>query len=163
MPTYTYSGDPTGSDVDEIRFLIQDTEDGRWILSNEEIGYLIATFKPQNGSNLFVAIQAARSCAAKFAGEPNVSGDGTSIDMEALQTKYERLTVTLTTQFRASLPGAGPDVGGIDLLGYPDPTVAPAAFAIGGNDNPRAGRQDIGAGPIYDPGELWDEQAEPWP
>lgn len=38
--TWSYSGDPSSSTLDEIRFLIQDTNTSDQLLSNEEINYL---------------------------------------------------------------------------------------------------------------------------
>lgn len=40
-PTYTYSGDPSNSDLDEARFLIQDTDMDDPIMNDQEIEYLI--------------------------------------------------------------------------------------------------------------------------
>jgi len=37
---WSYSGDPGASNLDEIRFLIQDTDTNDQLLSNEEINYL---------------------------------------------------------------------------------------------------------------------------
>jgi hypothetical protein len=38
--TWTYSGDPGASTLDEVRFLIQDTDTDDQLLSDEEINYL---------------------------------------------------------------------------------------------------------------------------
>lgn len=42
--TWTYSGNPGASDLDEVRFLIQDTNTNDQLLSNEEINYLLAAY-----------------------------------------------------------------------------------------------------------------------
>jgi hypothetical protein len=42
--TWSYSGNPGASDLDEVRFLIQDTDTNEQLLSNEEINYLIAAY-----------------------------------------------------------------------------------------------------------------------
>lgn len=42
--TWTYSGDPGASALDEVRFLIQDTDQDDQLLSDEEIEYLIDVY-----------------------------------------------------------------------------------------------------------------------
>lgn len=42
--TWSYSGDPGASNLDEIRFLIQDTDTDDQLLSNEEINYLYDSY-----------------------------------------------------------------------------------------------------------------------
>lgn len=42
--TWTYSGNPGASALDEVRFLIQDTNQDDQLLSNEEIEYLIEVY-----------------------------------------------------------------------------------------------------------------------
>jgi hypothetical protein len=42
--TWSYSGDPSDSALDEIRFLIQDTDTTDQLLSNEEITYLYTAY-----------------------------------------------------------------------------------------------------------------------
>ena len=42
--TFSYSGDPGASSLDEVRFLIQDTDSGEPLLTNEEINYLLGVY-----------------------------------------------------------------------------------------------------------------------
>jgi hypothetical protein len=42
--TFTYSGNPGASKLDEVRFLIQDTDAADQLLSNEEINYLLGVY-----------------------------------------------------------------------------------------------------------------------
>lgn len=42
--TWSYSGNPASSALDEIRFLIQDTDTTDQLLSNEEINYLFGVY-----------------------------------------------------------------------------------------------------------------------
>jgi hypothetical protein len=41
---WTYSGNPGASPLDEVRFLIQDTDSTSQLLSNEELNYLLASY-----------------------------------------------------------------------------------------------------------------------
>ena len=42
MPTYTYSGDPSTSPKDAVRFYLHDRGPSNWLFSDEEINYMIA-------------------------------------------------------------------------------------------------------------------------
>jgi hypothetical protein len=42
--TWTYSGNPGASLLDEVRFLIQDTDVDDQLLSNEELNYLLTSY-----------------------------------------------------------------------------------------------------------------------
>lgn len=48
--TWTYSGNPGASTLDEVRFLIQDTDTDDQLLSNEEINYLITAYGDAYGA-----------------------------------------------------------------------------------------------------------------
>ena len=152
--TFTYTGDPSASDVEEVRFNIGDTDSTRPMLSDEEIQHVIDTTIGVNGSLLWVSAQAALRASAKYAGEVNVSGDGVSVDVEALQGKLKDAYTGLMTAYRASLGGAPPDVGGIDAVPVLDGSVAPPAFGVGGSDNYRAGNQHLENTSIYPPADV---------
>ena len=64
--TWTYSGNPGSSLLDEVRFLIQDTDTTEQLLSNEEINYLLAAYDQSAYSAAVAAVvsligQASRS------------------------------------------------------------------------------------------------------
>jgi len=60
--TWTYSGDPSNSSKDAVRFTIGDTDDTDELVSDEEIAYLISI---HNGVGM-AAVGAARAVAAKY-------------------------------------------------------------------------------------------------
>jgi len=60
--TWTYSGNPGASDLDEVRFLIGDTDTNDQQLSDEEITYLLSAF----GSPARAALESARGLLAKY-------------------------------------------------------------------------------------------------
>jgi hypothetical protein len=60
--SWSYSGDPGASDLDEVRFLIGDTDTDDQQLSDEEINYLLTS----TGSVQAAALEAARSLWAKY-------------------------------------------------------------------------------------------------
>jgi len=66
--SWTYSGNPASSALDEVRFLLGDTISTKpYTLSNEEINYAIALYgSPTIGSNLFAAATLSNSILAKL-------------------------------------------------------------------------------------------------
>lgn len=61
--SFSYSGDPSSSLLDEVRFLIQDTDAKDFFISDEEINYLIKN----NGSAIQSSFAACTVLIAKFA------------------------------------------------------------------------------------------------
>lgn len=61
--TWEYSGDPTTSAKDEVRFLIGDTDEADQLVQDEEIDYLVTTF----GDATLSAAYACQALSAKYA------------------------------------------------------------------------------------------------
>lgn len=63
--TWTYSGDPGASLLDEVRFLIQDTDTNDQLLQDEEISYLLTSYGDPYSAAVAAVVsligQAARS------------------------------------------------------------------------------------------------------
>lgn len=140
--TWTYSGDPSAGGIDEIRFLVQDTDSTDPLLSDEEIDYIISTWEPVYGSPLMYASMCAEAIAAKFTREVAYSADGVSVSVEMLQQKYNDLAASLRDQYKQYDIGGGPDVFGVIYSDVPDPTIKPTLWAVAMHDNPRASSQD---------------------
>ena len=63
--TWTYSGNPSSTDRDAVRFLVADTVSSDPLITDEEIAYLLALYtEPPHA-----AVGAARAIAAKFSRE----------------------------------------------------------------------------------------------
>lgn len=60
--TWTYSGDPSSSVRDAVRFTVGDTDETEELVSDEEIDYLLTI---HNGVGM-AAVGAARAIAAKY-------------------------------------------------------------------------------------------------
>ena len=143
--TFTYSGNPSNSPLDEVRFYIQDTNTSDQLLSDEEINYLIAKWYPVYVSFILVAANACDIISSKFAREVTYSADGISVGANELQQKYTLLAKSLRDQYKMEQsPGGAPDVGGIMYGEEFDPSIIPLTWSKGMNDNYRAGRQDFG-------------------
>lgn len=146
--TYSYSGDPSTSDLDEVRFWIQDTDEagnGEWILTDEELKFLIATWFPISESLLLVSATAAEVIATKYTSQISISGDGVSVQLSELQNKYQTLATKLRDQAKAlSASNTGPLLTGLLWDSGRDMTIQPLVFGIGFMDNFEAGRQNYG-------------------
>lgn len=141
---WSYTGSPTSSTKDEIRFLIGDTDTNDQLLTDEEITYLLDTWLDVHGTTLYVASMACETIAAKLTREISYSADGVSVSLSELQAKYDRQAESLRAQHKELLVGGAPDVGGISPYGEPDLGIAPFIFGTGMSDNRLAGRQDYG-------------------
>jgi hypothetical protein len=148
---WTYSGNPSSSVRDEVRFWMQDVDTNLPLMSDTEIDYLINTFEDQYGSAIMVAAIGCEVLSAKFASEVAVSADGVSVGTSELQQKYNMLAESLRDQYKSTTGlDAAPLVGGILFNEAWDSTIKPLMFGIGFMDNYRAGRQHYGD---YAPGE----------
>jgi hypothetical protein len=144
--SWSYSKDPADSDLDAVRFYVQDTDTEDQLLSDEEIEFLITQWNPTYGSLIMVASMAAEALAAKFAREVSYSADGVSVGVNELQQKYDALASSLRDQYKQQVLGGGPDVGGIMYSDQPDQSIRPTIWSIGMHDNVRAGSQSYEQG-----------------
>lgn len=101
---WTYSGDPSKSDLDKIRFVIGDTDLSDKLLNNEEINYIINTY----GMTL-APYKVAESIAAKFSRFVDESVGAVKITYSQRVTHYNELAVRLKLD---SVSAAMPYVGG---------------------------------------------------
>jgi hypothetical protein len=148
---FTYSGDPSSSDLDQVRFLVQDTDPGTPLLSDEEITFLIGKWFPLYDSLTYVAAVCAAAISRRFVSLVNVSADGVSVDVEALAQRFRDLAVELRAEYRREQEvGADIDIENVMVGTTPDPSIRPLRFAVGLHDNWQAGQQDYG-GWTYDP------------
>lgn len=89
--TWTYSGNPSLSGRDAVRFLVGDTEVNDQLLQDEEIDYLTTL----HGTLNHAAAEAAHAIAAKFARLMHRSIGGLSADFSAKYHQYMELAEEL--------------------------------------------------------------------
>lgn len=141
--TFSYSGDPTDSELDSVRFLTGDTDARLPLLSDEEIEWLITIWGDRNV--YYHAAKAAESISAKMSREVSLTADSQSLTLSELQEKYSRLAVSLFHQYQDLLAsGVELHAGGMTAGEHRDVTIAPLAFGTGMHDLPAAGQQDYG-------------------
>lgn len=135
---WTYSGNPSASAKDSVRFLCGDTDNRDQMLSDEEIEFLVARHSSVDHAAAWACRQMASSpCLV------DKSVDGLRISA----SQRAKALVALATRLENSPTGTGWGVfGGGTLISdrrdraaeddYPLP-----AFRIGDGDNPAAGNQ----------------------
>jgi hypothetical protein len=141
---FYYSGDPAASELDELRFLIQDTDPEDVLLTDSELTYMLDKYMPEYESTYYVAALACETLSAKFAREVSYSADGVSVQASELQAKYNDLALSLRDQYKSTRQAGGPDAGGILWDETFDPSIRPLMFATGMHDNYEAGQQEFG-------------------
>lgn len=147
---WSYSGDPSSSDLDSVRFLVGDTDINDQQLQDEEINYLLA----QNGNNVYLsAAAAANAIAAKFARLVDKSVGDLKLNFSQRQAAYATLAKELEVKGaqRVGVPYAGgislsdkdKDQEDTDLV---QPTFKRDQFSFPGNqtENKSRTRDDLG-------------------
>lgn len=112
MPsTWNYSGDPSTSDLDAVRFLIGDTDQTDRLLLDSEINWAIS----QEGSLYAAAARAANAIAAKFSREADKWVGDLKIVASQRSKQYENLAKSLSQ--RGMLSVASASFGGGSVSG----------------------------------------------
>lgn len=148
--TWSYTGDPTTSPRDELRFTLQDTDTGLQLLQDEELDFLINEWMPKYDSLTYVASVAAATISRKFVGIVSVSADGVSVNTADLAQRYRDLALQLRDEYKAAQIGGEVNIDNVLIGQGPDYSIRPLRFGVGLHDNSDAGLQDWG-GWTYDP------------
>ena len=142
--TWSYSGDPSTSVRDEVRFYLQDVLEDRPLLQDEDIDYVASTWADVHDSPVWFAAVCAEIVAGRYAHEVSVSGDGVSVGASELQQKYKTLAEDLREQDK-ELTGKDMSDGLVRVFSTAhDHSLPDTMFGLRGHDNRRAGRQDYG-------------------
>jgi hypothetical protein len=140
--SFSYSGDPSDSDLDAIRFYVQDTDTADALIQDEEIQFLIDTWYPLSNSLIYIAAVTAEVIASKFAREVSSSADGVSVSSDQLQAKYQSLAEQLRDQYTREVSASSGVSFTSDMWDLQhDPSIKPLSFSIGMDDNPLGGAQ----------------------
>ena len=133
--TWTYGGDPTANDRDEVRFLCGDRDSTDELLSDEEIAYLIT----EAGSNTLAAAMACEAIAAEFARDVDTKNGPAS---ESASQRYKQFLARAKSLRSRAFAGAKPVFGGQSISGKKtlaaDADVPQPYFSRGWSDSPGA-------------------------
>lgn len=111
--SWSYSGNPSSSTLDEVRFLIGDTDTTDQLIQNEEITYLLTE---TDGNVYEAAIYAARSIAAKFSREADKKIGDYSISASQRASAFFNLAKQLELSQKKNLVSkVRPYAGGISV------------------------------------------------
>ena len=132
--SFSYSGDPASSPVDQLRFTTQDTDPAFPLLNDEELAWLADQWLPAYGSLTFVASVAAATIARKFTGVVSVSADGVSVNTSELAERYTKMAAGLRAEYKAEA---------VDVAAHWN-DEQPRRFRVGLHDNIEAAGQDYG-------------------
>lgn len=82
--TFTYSGDPSASDQDAVRFEIGDTIENQHLLEDEDILYALS----KEGTVLKAAARCAEALAARFASREDFRGATINTSKATISSKF---------------------------------------------------------------------------
>lgn len=132
--SWSYSGDPSASSGDAVRFMLGDTDSSDPLVTDEEIAWLL----DQGIGVEETAARMAEALAAKFARQVSTSVEGVSINASDRATQFRALAAHLRSQ--SSLV-AVPTVGGTDI---------PRRFTTGMDANDTVEGNSFGADELPD-------------
>lgn len=159
MADFSYSGDPADSELDEARFLVQDTDPSLPLLTDTEVTYLLNKWLPEYGSVTYVAALAASVISRKYAGVVNINADGVSVNTADLSERYRAVAEQLREEYKSEgATGGLPLIDNILAGNEFDASIDPLVFGMSLHDNYLAGRQDYGGyggAPQFD----WNEMS----
>lgn len=88
--TWSYSGDPSSSNQDAVRFAIGDTDSADQLITDEEIAYLLT-----DSTVTAASIAACEALAAKFARQVDRSVGNLSLSSSQRAAQFRELAATL--------------------------------------------------------------------
>lgn len=136
--TWTYSGDPSANDRDEVRWLCGDTDTNDQLVTDEEIAYAVT----ESGSNVLAAALCCDALQAKFSRDVDNRLSKGSESSSQRAKAFARQAAKL----RSKVGGGGVlpshSFGGLTISGKQslrdDSDAVQPAFSRGDFDNPRA-------------------------
>lgn len=142
--SWNYSGNPATSDLDEVRFLLQDTDETTPLFEDEEIQYSIARLSSIYGDNLMVAAYLCDVLASSALEERSISADGVSVSGADLTDRFTKMGARFRAMHNEIAGMGGGPIFTADGFQWPDFGERPKVFGLGSTDNRWAGRQNYG-------------------
>jgi hypothetical protein len=111
MPSYSYNPAALNLPLNQIRFLIGDTDPDNWRLQDDEINAVAPGGAMAEASVNLAAIALCETLAARYAGLVDISEGSASASLSQLQEKYERLAIKLRRKSASQAPAwARPEI-----------------------------------------------------
>lgn len=135
--SFSYSGDPASSELDQVRFLLKDTDPADYLLEDEELNWLIT----EETDPYSAAAAACNVLATKYARKADMAVGDLRI-MSSQRSKAYKLQAKELRQLALRNSGAPkPYAGGTSVADKKldeDNTDVPERFRIGIHDFPDA-------------------------
>jgi hypothetical protein len=132
---WTYTANPAVSEKDQVRFLLQDTDENRQLMQDEEINWLLDQF----ANPLYAAAEGASVIAARFAALPDRRIGGMSITYSTNAQYYREVAKSLRHRAQRVSPGY-PYAGGVTQTDrdnwLQDSELVPPYIILGVHDGP---------------------------
>jgi hypothetical protein len=140
--TWSYDGDPAGSTLDAVRYLIQDTDEDDQQLQDEEIDYQLSV----DGAALTAAVSCCRVLSARYAGKATSKQVG-DLKLEHGDRSKRYLDLARELETRGTATVVSGMAGGISVAAKntaaDDTDRTRPAFYRGLTDHPSAPGRDI--------------------
>lgn len=149
--TWSYSGDPSTTDRDKVRFLVGDTLSGDPLASNEEINWVLSV----QPVVIYAAAAVADAISAGYSRKADLTIGATSIQLSQKATAYADLAKRLRSGGAGVLPGGDGSgiptavmvVGGLSQAEREafkdDEDAIQPSFEVGKDDNPGTPNSDL--------------------
>lgn len=105
-----YTGDPSSSLKDQVRFILGDTDSCAELMTDGEITYLLATY---SNKPICSAYHGARYLAMKYAKSADESVGSVRVSYSQVSVRYEEMALKLKQQCYEENGNANPYCGGI--------------------------------------------------
>ena len=129
--SWSYSGDPSSSDRDALRFLVGDTDTSDQQLSNEELAYLLT----EHGAVRPAGIAACRAMIGKYARLVDQSTGSIRISYSQRIKHYQFLLGEIRRGRLVAPYAGGISVSDAETVNEDTDRAAPT-FSVGMHDNP---------------------------
>lgn len=128
-----YTNAPAEKPADEVRFLLQDTDNDNLILTDQEVAYLLSS---HDGDTLRAAIVGAETIATKYAHEATMSTSG---DVHLDLRKRADMVARRAAELRQRLAAEGltvTDTAIASMFGLPAAAIRDPIWWFGRDDTP---------------------------
>jgi hypothetical protein len=114
--TWTYSGNPASSTLDQVRFLSGDTDSTNPLLSNEEFNFLISQWSP---NTYWAAAFGCEAIAGKYQAQSDVSRSVGDLSLTTKNTEASKGFMERAHHLRDAASRLSPPSPNWDENGYP--------------------------------------------
>lgn len=139
---FTYSGDPSASDLDAVRFQLGDTDSDSYELEDAEITHALTVY---DDDTLHACVYLASAVMGKYAGKLDRSVGPITLNYQSAYQRWSELYDKLVMQARYGLDGKGLQPDGTRKLA-PAELFGGGETYLGPDDSPLSDNTGEGTG-----------------